>query len=165
MISDPLQDRSASIQQNAILIAGEGFPLCFSQYHDGIIDAETITSYLIPNAFARFWRPWKRRPREPTSQGLRQRIVCRHRICCSASLLKCCRSKITGHVSPSMSKIGSKTRTSRVSLRWHQTSTPCQTLLIDNVVVMCLCGITTRHIKPNERHQKLRNTGYLCFDS
>jgi hypothetical protein len=108
-------DQRASIHQNAILVPGKGFLLCLSQHYDGIIDAEAIASRFVPNAFARFWRPWKRRSREPTSKGLRQPIVCHHRVCYPASLLKSRRSKIASHVSSSRSKIGSKTRTSRVS--------------------------------------------------
>jgi hypothetical protein len=108
-------DQRTSIHQNAILVARKGFPLRFGQHHDGIIDAEAIASRLVPNAFARFWRPWKRRCREPTSKGLRQPIVCHHRVCYPASFLKSRRSKIVSHVSSSRSKIGSKTRTSRIS--------------------------------------------------
>jgi hypothetical protein len=44
-----------------------------------------------------------------------QRIVCHHRVCCAASFLKCRRSKIIIHVFSLKLKIGSKTRTSRVS--------------------------------------------------
>jgi hypothetical protein len=108
-------DQRASIHQNVMLVPGKGFLLCLSQHHDGIIDAETIASRLVPNAFARFWRPWKHRSREPTSKGLRQPIVCHHRVCYPASFLKIRRSKIASHISSSRSKIGSKTRTSRVS--------------------------------------------------
>jgi hypothetical protein len=98
-----------------MFVPGKGFSLRFSQRNDCIIDAETVAARLLPNAFARFWRPRKRGFSEPTSKGLRQRVVCHHRVCCAAVPLQCCGSEITSHVSSSRSKIGSKTRTSRVS--------------------------------------------------
>ena len=98
-----------------MLVPGKGFLLRFSQHNDCIIDAETVASRLLPNAFTRFWRPWKRRFSEPTSKGLRQRVVCHHRVCCAAASLKCCGSKIASHIASSRSKIGSRIRTNRVS--------------------------------------------------
>ena len=98
-----------------MLVPGKGFSLRFSQHNDCIIDAETVTSRLLPNAFTRFWRPWKRRFSEPTSKGLRQRVVCHHRVCCAAPLFKCCCSKIAHHLSFLEPKVGFHAKTSRFS--------------------------------------------------
>ena len=108
-------NRRASINQNAMLVPGKGFSLHFSQSNNCLIDTETVHSRLLPDALARFRRPWKHRLSEPPSKGLRQPVIRHHRVCCAAASLKCCRSKITSHISSSRSKIGSKTSTSRVS--------------------------------------------------